>query len=253
MPTTVTSASDLAIAGYVPLSTIDWPGALCASVFLQGCPWSCVYCQNTELMDPRANGQVAWEDVRAFLERRRGLLDGVVFSGGEATRQPALVPAIQEVRELGFRIGLHTAGAYPARFADVVSDVDWVGLDIKASATGYRPIIGVDAGAKAWQCLDILLADVDRRRTTNQPLTYEVRTTVYPGSTVARELPDIISALRERGVENFALQEARERGTSAQFQEQAREWDLPAWRHTWEGLVAQVEQAGFTTAVIRPA
>ncbi|QJC22526.1 anaerobic ribonucleoside-triphosphate reductase activating protein [Arcanobacterium buesumense] len=245
--------ADLAIAGYVPLSTIDWPGTLCTTIFLQGCPWACVYCQNTELMDPRAQGTVAWQDIQAFLKRRQGLLDGVVFSGGEATRQPALGAAITQVRELGFQIGLHSAGAYPARFAEVINDVDWIGLDIKAMPDGYQPIIGADVGAKAWQCLDILLAEVARRKNTDRPLTYEVRTTIYPHSSVARDLPQIVTALRERGVENFALQEARERGTSERFQEQAQNWDLAAWRHTWNDLVAQVENAGFTSAVIRPA
>ncbi|QRV02080.1 anaerobic ribonucleoside-triphosphate reductase activating protein [Arcanobacterium phocisimile] len=253
MRTSQVSASDLAIAGYVPLSTIDWPGALCASVFLQGCPWQCVYCQNTELMDPRANTSVTWEELRAFLKRRQGLLDGVVFSGGEATRQLALGPAIRATRELGFRIGLHSAGAYPARFAEVISDVDWIGLDIKAMPDGYQPIIGADAGAKAWQCLDLMMAEVCARAGTDRPLTYEVRTTVYPDSSVARDLPRIVGELAARGVENFALQEARERGTSQQFQEQARSWDLQAWRETWAQLVSVVENSGFTSAVIRPA
>ncbi|USR79307.1 anaerobic ribonucleoside-triphosphate reductase activating protein [Arcanobacterium pinnipediorum] len=253
MSTPLASASDLAIAGYVPLSTIDWPGALCASVFLQGCPWRCVYCQNTELIDPRANGTVTWEEFDAFLQRRQGLLDGVVFSGGEATRQLALAPAIKHTRELGFAIGLHTAGAYPARFAHLLPDVDWVGLDIKALPDGYRPIIGADAGAKAWHCLDLLLAQVAERAGSERPLTYEVRTTIYPNSTVAHDLPRIVEELRTRGVENFALQEARERGTSPQFQKQARSWDLSAWQQTWTQLVAMVENAGFSTVAIRPA
>lgn len=249
-----TSVSDLSIAGFVPLSTIDWPDTLCATVFLQGCPWQCVYCQNRELIDPRACGQVEWADVRQFLTRRRGLLDAVVFSGGEATRQPALKAAIANVRELGFKVGLHTAGAYPARFAEIVRDVDWVGLDIKALPSKYSSIIGADAGVKAWQCLDILLAEVERRREfTDSQLRYEVQTTVFPESDVAADLPAILAMLRKRGVETFALQEARTRGTSPAFQESARTWDIAQWRETWNGLVKAVESAQFHTSLIRPA
>ena len=40
-----------------------------------------------------------------LLEKRRGLLDAVVFSGGEPTAQRALHAAIGAVRALGFRVG----------------------------------------------------------------------------------------------------------------------------------------------------
>ena len=77
------------------MSTVDWPGELVASLFLQGCPWACPYCQNAAIIDPRVPGVVAWDAVERLLARRRGLLDGVVFSGGEATRQIALAPAMR--------------------------------------------------------------------------------------------------------------------------------------------------------------
>ncbi|MDR2380980.1 MAG: hypothetical protein LBE08_07380, partial [Bifidobacteriaceae bacterium] len=69
------TADGLLIAGLAKLSTCDWPGRLVATVFLQGCPWRCGYCQNPGLIDCRAPGQLAWEDVVGWLERRRGLLD----------------------------------------------------------------------------------------------------------------------------------------------------------------------------------
>ncbi|HHW84120.1 MAG TPA: anaerobic ribonucleoside-triphosphate reductase activating protein, partial [Actinomycetales bacterium] len=112
------SSEDLQIAGLVPLSTLDWPGKLSAVVFCQGCPWDCGYCQNASLRACDMPGIVEWAGVMELLRRRRGLLDGVVFSGGEATRQDALVPAMEDARELGFGVALHTAGAYPRRLAE---------------------------------------------------------------------------------------------------------------------------------------
>ncbi|MDR2347252.1 MAG: 4Fe-4S cluster-binding domain-containing protein, partial [Bifidobacteriaceae bacterium] len=106
----------LVIGGLAKMSTCDWPGKLAATVFLQGCPWNCLYCHNPDLIDPRAPGTLAWDDVLAFLGDRVGLLDAVVFSGGEATRQD-LAPAVGQVRELGFLVGLHTSGSYPRRLA----------------------------------------------------------------------------------------------------------------------------------------
>ena len=146
-------ADDLVIAGLVPMSTVDWPDHLTATVFLQGCPWNCFYCHNQALIPALAPGQVAWEEVRALLRRRRGLLDGVVLTGGEALRQDALADAAREVIDMGFQVGLHTAGPYPRRLRDMIVAglVDWVGLDIKALPEHYGQVVDrANAAAKAW-------------------------------------------------------------------------------------------------------
>ena len=132
------------------MSTVDWPDHLTATVFLQGCPWNCFYCHNQALIPTRTPGAVAWDEVRALLGRRRGLLDGVVFTGGEALRQDALADAVAEVVEAGFRVGLHTAGAYPRRLHDLVASglVDWVGLDIKALPEHYQDVVGRPAAQR---------------------------------------------------------------------------------------------------------
>jgi anaerobic ribonucleoside-triphosphate reductase activating protein len=139
------TADDLAIAGFVPFSSIDWPTRLAATVFLQGCPWNCGYCQNPDLIDPLLSGTIAWRTVRETLERRAGLLDGVVFSGGEPLRQAAVVDAIAEVREMGFLAAVHTAGSYPARLEALLPSLAWVGLDIKAPPLLYGAVTGVEA------------------------------------------------------------------------------------------------------------
>ena len=123
---------ELAIAGVTALSTCDWPGRLVATAFLQGCPWRCTYCHNAAILDPRAPGTVPWRDVLELLARRHGLLDGLVFSGGEPTRQRALVAAAAQVREAGFGVGLHTSGAYPSRLPALLPLV--VGLPTRVMA-----------------------------------------------------------------------------------------------------------------------
>ena len=50
-----------------------------------------------------------------------------VVSGGEPTAQRALPDAVRQVRELGYKVGLHSAGCYPGRLARVLGLVDWVG------------------------------------------------------------------------------------------------------------------------------
>ena len=72
----------LRVGGLTRLSASDYPGKLAAVVFCQGCAWRCGYCHNPELQPARGAYEIPWADVLAFLEKRRGLLDAVVFSGG---------------------------------------------------------------------------------------------------------------------------------------------------------------------------
>lgn len=247
MRKTLSVAEDLAIAGLVPLSSVDWPDHLVATVFCQGCPWRCPYCQNSEILDPQVPGIVGWNDVTDLLERRRGLLDGVVFTGGEALRQDAVVAAIKQVKKRGLMVGLHTAGAYPRRLVEVLPDVDWVGLDIKSLPETYREAAGYDAGAKAWDSLAHVVAE----RGSRSDFSYEVRTTIFPGSPADRDFATLLDRLREIGVENFAVQEARTTGTDSIFQEMAKRWDGPAWRERWDEISAQAKNAGFANVAVR--
>ncbi|HRA75506.1 MAG TPA: anaerobic ribonucleoside-triphosphate reductase activating protein [Propionicimonas sp.] len=195
---------DLVIAGLTPMSTCDWPDHLVATVFLQGCPWRCTYCHNPSLLDPRAPGQVRWSQVIDLLARRAGLLDGVVFSGGEPTRQVALVPAMRAVRDAGFRVGLHTAGAYPRRLAEVLPLVDWIGLDIKATVERYPALTGSTRAARA------AAASLDLALASGVPM--QVRTTVDPTVLTADDVQALIEELRAKGVGDHVLQEVRSVG-----------------------------------------
>lgn len=169
---TDTAGGRLRVGGLEPYSTCDFPGNLASVVFLQGCSWRCRYCHNPELRSV-ANGNTSpWESVVGFLKTRVGLLDAVVFSGGEPLMQSALPDAIEEVRALGFRIGLHTSGAAPERFEVVLPLVDWVGFDVKAPFEEYERITGTpDSGRKARESLTMLIASA---------VPYQVRTTVHP-------------------------------------------------------------------------
>jgi len=139
----------LKIGGFTPSTTIDYPDRLAAVIFCQGCPWRCGYCHNRELLDAAAPGKIPWDEILTFLDRRRGLLDAVVFSGGEPTLQPGLKEAILAVRERGFLTGLHTGGAYPDALAEILPHLDWVGMDIKAPFADYERITGAAGSGEA--------------------------------------------------------------------------------------------------------
>jgi len=194
----------LRVGGLTPLSSTDWPGQLAAVVFCQGCPWRCGYCHNPDLIPAQAESEIAWDEVMALLRRRQGLLDAVVFSGGEPTLQAALPDAMREVRALGFKVGLHTGGMYPRRLEAVLPWVDWVGLDVKAPFEAYAGVTGVDgSGARALESLQQLLAS---------GVDYEVRTTVHPGLLADDALAALARDLAARGVKRYVVQAFRPQG-----------------------------------------
>jgi len=198
------AAESLRIGGLTPLTTIDFPGKLAAVVFCQGCPWRCGYCHNTELLDAGAPTAHTWAEVDRLLHARRGLLDGVVFSGGEPTLQAALPDALARVRALGFATGLHTAGMYPERLAALLPRLDWVGLDIKAPLHRYDAITHTPgSGARVWESLRHVLAS---------GVAYECRTTWHAGLFGEDELQALAGALAAEGVRHWALQECRAPG-----------------------------------------
>lgn len=194
----------LHLGGVVAFSTTDWPGQLAAVLFLQGCPWRCGYCHNPHLVAPRSADEADWGETLAWLATRRGLLDGVVFSGGEPTLQPGLGEAIRDVRALGFAIGLHAGGAYPRRLQEVVGEVDWVGLDLKAPCGDYERVTGVPgSGDPAFASLAVL---------QRSGVAHEVRTTVHPALTPPPVLLELARELAAAGVTRWVLQPFRPAG-----------------------------------------
>ena len=194
----------LRVGGVTPFSTADWPGRLSAVLFLQGCPWRCGYCHNPHLQPAAGPESRGFASTLAWLDGRRGLLDAVVFSGGEPTAQAALGPAMREVARLGFEVGLHTGGAYPRRLDEVLGDVDWIGLDVKASPRGYERVTGVAGSGEA--------ARTSVRHVVASGVDHEIRTTVHPALSPDDALVELADELASLGVRRWVLQPFRPTG-----------------------------------------
>lgn len=227
---TTAGADALCVGGLQRFTTLDYPGALAAVVFVRGCPWRCGYCHNPQLQrrhgaEDRSAIAPSWPTVRAWLQRRRSLLDAVVFSGGEPTLDPALPDAMAQARALGFRIGLHTAGLAPRRLCAVLPQVDWVGLDIKAplnDGLAWGRITGCTHNAMT----DLALTGTRRALAVRESLAllvkhggaFECRTTVHPNWLSAEAVERMGWALAREGVRRMAVQMAQPvAGTSAQL------------------------------------
>lgn len=228
-------AHGLRVGGLTPLSTRDWPGLLAATVFCQGCPLRCGYCHNPELRPVPAPSALPWSEVLALLERRHGLLDGVVFSGGEPTLQPALGAAMTQVRAAGFAVGLHTSGIHPRRLRRVLPLLDWVGLDIKAPPRLYPDVTASTTAAT--RALDSL------RAVRDAGTPFEVRVTLHPvlDPPALAELADLLYA---EGVTTVALQGRTEaNGLPARSSSDVPEPLLRAWRDRFPVLLLRGNSA----------
>lgn len=197
-------ALTLKVGGVSPFSATDYPGKLASVVFVQGCPWRCGYCHNPHLQPRTGSSPLPWNEVLALLKRRVGLIDAVVFSGGEPTMDSALLDAMRAVRALGFCVGLHSAGMYPRRLAEVLPLVDWVGLDVKAAWHRYDAITGIaDSARQARAGVALVLAS---------GVAYECRTTVHPALHTEADILALAQALQAMGVRHYVLQVFRATG-----------------------------------------
>jgi anaerobic ribonucleoside-triphosphate reductase activating protein len=226
----------------VPFAAGDYPGQLAAVVFVQGCPWRCAYCHNPHLQCARSEAELAaagvptWRAMRPWLRRRAGLIDAVVFSGGEPTADPALPQAMAEVRALGLRVGLHTAGAFPQRLEALLPHTDWVGLDIKAplaDAPAYERITGAAGAAVP---VRRSLAALQASGVAN-----ECRTTAHPALLDDAALLALAGELAAAGVANWALQICRSVGASTALAPVGADYPQPATLARLQSMFA-----GFT-------
>ena len=191
------------IAGIEKCSFVDYPGRLAAVLFTPGCNWDCYYCHNRAVLGGPVPAMTPWLDTEvtlAWLEDRRGFLDGVVISGGEPTLQSGLADFIRRIRLKGYLIKLDTNGSRPTVLRDLLDQrlVDYVAMDVKAPLEKYEAVCGapVDHGA-VHESIDLLLEG---------RVDYEFRTTVAPQLTEA----DIVAiARRIRGARRYVLQQYR--------------------------------------------
>ncbi len=130
------------------LAMVDYPGKRAATVFTGGCNLRCPFCHNALLVTEldRCTESHTVEEVLSFLKGRRGLLDGVVLTGGEPLLQPDAEEFLRAVKELGFDVKLDTNGTFPERLAAILESgiVDYVAMDIKNCLPKYPMTVGLE-------------------------------------------------------------------------------------------------------------
>ena len=134
----------MAIVGIDKLSLLDYEDKVSIVLFSQACNFRCPFCHNGESV-LNAQSELDFDDILAYLKTRTGLVDAVVFSGGEPTLELNLEVKIKAVKSLGFLIKLDTNGTNPVLLEKLIDEglIDYVAMDIKNSPSLYAKTSGV--------------------------------------------------------------------------------------------------------------
>ncbi len=159
------------ICGMQKLTALDYPGRIACTVFTPGCDFRCPFCHNAALVT-ETPAEIDAEELFAYLAKRRGVLDGVAVTGGEALLQPDLVDFLRRVKDMGYAVKLDTNGSLPQRLDEAIKAgvVDYIAMDIKNAPAKYAETCGmeqVDMDAIARSVELIMASGID----------YEFRTT----------------------------------------------------------------------------
>ncbi len=186
-------------------SSLDYPGLMALVLFIPGCDLRCKYCHNPQLLK---NDSITDEDVEEILDDLRlniDFIDAIVISGGEPLLHPEIVKQfIKEAQSEDLLVKLDTNGLHPYEMLEVIEDLDYVAMDIKAPLDEYykiSDIYPVDVEERITKTMDIV-ADND--------VFLECRTTFVPGLLDADDIRRITRSIR---CNQYTLQQFRNRVT----------------------------------------
>ena len=161
------------IHGLQKMTLLDFPGRVACTVFLGGCDFRCPFCHNFELVDGSAPAVMDDAELFAFLEKRRGLLDGVAVTGGEPCLRGDLPELLRRIKAMGYAVKLDTNGTHPAMLESILGAglADYVAMDIKNSPDKYARTAGLER-------LDLAPVRESVKLLMRGGSAYEFRTTV---------------------------------------------------------------------------
>lgn len=165
------------IHGFNKTTLLDYPGHIAATVFTGGCNFRCPFCHNGGLvLCPGEQEVIPEQEVLGYLEKRRGILEGVCITGGEPTLHRELPDFIRSIRELGYPVKLDTNGYRPGVLWELLNAelLDYVAMDIKAAKSNYARAAGLEMP-------EISLLEESVAIIQSSGIDYEFRTTVVRG------------------------------------------------------------------------
>lgn len=125
------SSAKKLIHSITAFTLLDYPDKTACILWFAGCNMKCSYCYNPEIVFGKGNYTIP--ELLSFLEKRKNLLDAVVFSGGECLLYPDVIELMILVKKMGFLIKVDTNGSLPLRLHQAIDlqMIDYVALDFK--------------------------------------------------------------------------------------------------------------------------
>jgi len=180
---------------------LDYPDHTACILWFAGCNMKCSYCYNPEIV--YGKGSYSIPEIISFLEKRKGLLDAVVFSGGECLLYKESLELMVLIKRMGFLIKVDTNGSKPERLQEAIAIglIDFVALDFKATKAKFREITEKNYYKHFLDCLSLL-------QMTQTP--FEVRTTIHSELLEEEDLKEMIQVLKSKNYfGNYYLQPFR--------------------------------------------
>lgn len=191
LPQCDANVRDFPLYGLTPFTLLDYPDHTACILWFSGCNMRCGYCHNPQIVNTK--GTMKKKQVLDFLRKRRGLLDGVVLSGGEASLYPDLIDLVQDIRSMGYAIKLDTNGSKPKVIKQLLENrlIDCVALDYKAPSYKHETVTYTTHYKSFDETLTLLCKQ--------DIVPFEVRTTVHTGILSENDINIIINDLDEKG------------------------------------------------------
>ena len=191
--------------GIEKLSLVDFDGKISCILFTQHCNFRCPFCHNSTLVIGNNNPEIPFQDILSYLKKRKGILDGVVISGGEPTLMMDLEDKIRQIKELGYAVKLDSNGTNPQVIKNLYEKglIDYVAMDIKNCEKGYPQITGVSN-------LDISKIKKSINYLMNSGINYEFRTTLvkeFHDEQSIEELGQLIKGAKKLFLQKFIASE----------------------------------------------
>ncbi|UOX33484.1 anaerobic ribonucleoside-triphosphate reductase activating protein [Flavobacterium sediminilitoris] len=186
------------ISNITPFTLLDYPHKSACILWYAGCNMRCLYCYNPEIV--LGKGTISFTEVISFLKTRIGLLNAVVFSGGECLIHKNILEHIELVKKMGFLVKIDTNGSSPKVLKKLLdaSVIDYVALDYKALPNKFKTITKSNLFVEFEASFELLKAS---------KIPYEIRTTYHSELCTNADLIEMQNYLNNKGYTgNFYVQ-----------------------------------------------
>lgn len=181
------------------ISFVDYPGKISTLLFVSGCNLNCVYCHNFSLQK-RLEHKISENNIFEFIEKRKGIIDAVVVTGGEPSLYEDMIEKFFikiSYRFPGLLKKVDTNGTNPNFIERISKYVDFISMDFKTLY--YEKFLKFPT--------NIIIESLEKIKKYMKDKDYEIRITVYPEYISTDDFLEIGKLLK--GVKKIAIQQYR--------------------------------------------